>query len=87
MVGTKTFFTLEYACILFKFAAISNDSIRCIIDGRNEKEYNVEMDIGDIMIEQSSGGNSTKLLLGSASKNEIEQSVKFLVMTNTSCFC
>jgi len=36
-----------------------------MIDGINENEYRVRTDIGDMIIEQSSGGNSTKVLLTS----------------------
>lgn len=36
-----------------------------MIDGTNEKEKKVETEIGDMIMEQSSGGNSTDELLGS----------------------
>jgi len=39
-----------------------------MIDGRKEKEYTVPMDIGDMMTTQSSGGNSTNVLLDPSKK-------------------
>lgn len=50
--------------IFFKLKATSKDSIRCMIDGINENEYMVLIDIGDMITEQSSGGNSTEYMLG-----------------------
>lgn len=35
-----------------------------MIDGINENEYMVLIDIGDMITEQSSGGNSTEYMLG-----------------------
>lgn len=51
--------------IFFKLEAKSNDSSRCIIDGTKENEYIVLMDMGDMMIEHSSGGNSAEALVDS----------------------
>lgn len=45
--------------IFFRSNATSSDSSRCIIDGMSENEYIVLTDMGDMMIEHSSGGNST----------------------------
>lgn len=42
---------------LLKLTAISRDSRRCIMDGRNENEYKVLSDMGDMIIEHSSGGS------------------------------
>lgn len=36
-----------------------------MIDGTNENEYKLLIDMGDIIIEHSSGGNSTDILLDS----------------------
>ena len=41
-----------------------------MMDGTNEKEYRVAIDIGDMMMKQSSGGNSTNVLLGSTKKKK-----------------
>ena len=42
---------------------MSNDSSRCMIDGISVNEYMVLIDIGDMIIEQSSGGNSADIML------------------------
>jgi hypothetical protein len=52
----------------WKHKAMTQVWCLCIIDGINEKELSVLTDIGDIIIEHRSGGNSTEILL--ASKKE-----------------
>lgn len=58
--------------ILFKLAAISKASSWCMIEGTNEYEYTLLIDIGDIIIEQNSGGNSTDVWLDSAKKKHVK---------------
>lgn len=50
-----------------------------MMDGTKEKEYKVLMLIGDIMMTQSSGGNSTQALLGSSQKSGKKKNKKKLV--------
>ena len=52
---------------------MSKDSILCMIAEANENEYNVAADIGDMIMEQSSGGNSTYALLCSTAEKKDRQ--------------
>lgn len=52
-----------------------------MIDGTNENEYKLLIDTGDIIIEQSSGGNSTDILLDSA-KGKKEHTLSPLFYNN-----
>lgn len=62
----------QLRCIFFKLTASSRDSIRCMMDGINEKEQIILIDIGDIKITHSSGGSSTVVLLNSAITEQAE---------------
>lgn len=54
--------------ILFRLTARSTASKWCMIAGTNENEYKVPIDMGDMIIEHSSGGNSTYISFDSAKR-------------------
>lgn len=60
----------------FSLEASSKHCIRCMIDGAKEKVYTVLAEIGDIMMVQSSGGNSTAASLLTGEKNSGKIRVK-----------
>ena len=71
IVGILTFCVQWSKCILLKLAAISKDSSRCIIDGKNENEYKTLCDMGDMITKHNSGGSSTVILLASAQTKQM----------------
>jgi len=67
--------------IFFKLKAMSKPSSQCMIDGTKENEYMVPIDIGDMITEQSSGGNSSELIFSPSQKGS-KKFIRFLDICN-----